>query len=215
MGKRVGRWVPLGVAVILGATSCMQTHRVAGTYSGPDTVFFRPVFCQIPPFANGATPAAPTATPSPACSSARSSDVASTPPSGDLASASVILPNFTGQTRFVLGPADLTATALASATPMKDPSTGANQIQLAFTQAGGAAFDAVARVRYPYYQQHPSDPPVQSLEAIVVDGVVVSAATIMAQSFNGSVLITGPYGGKTFTSQQIQQIESAITRAIH
>ena len=160
------------------------------------------------------SPVAPPANLASACTAADSRDIPDTPRSGDVASASVIDPNYTGSLRYVLGPADLTAGAIASDAQLRDPATGDYELELVFTGPGSAAFDRVARLRYPYYQQDPSNPPFTSLEAIEVDGVVVSAPTIQASSFSGTAIIAGS-SEKPYTLERIQRLAAAINRAIH
>lgn len=125
------------------------------------------------------------------CSAADAAELPTTPVQDDLPTANVILADYTGQVRYILGPADMTGAGISNAQEIVDPSTSANEVQVNFTSKGSSQFDAIAAKRYPYYQQNPSNPPPQSLEAFELDGVVESAPTIQAASFNGTAVISG------------------------
>lgn len=105
----------------------------------------------------------------------------------------------------VVGAADLTGSAVARASVLS--SNGMWQVQLQFTPAGAAAFDAVAAERNPYYSAQQS-PDVRDLEAIVVDGTVVAAPTIESSSFNGQAVIAGDY-----TQAECARIAAAFNAA--
>lgn len=130
----------------------------------------------------------------------------------ETAAEKVIAPYYqgTGSLRYVLGPADMTGSAIATAQAIS--TIGQYQIQLTFTAAGAAAFDSVAAQRYPYYRQNPSNPPYQSLEAIELDGKVISAPTIQAASFNGTAVISGS-SSSPFSEEQASVIVKEIQLA--
>lgn len=136
-----------------------------------------------------------------ACSSTNASQIPSTPVSKDLASANVILPDYTGNIRYVLGPADMTGSGVSNATVQVDPTTGQYTVLLTFTGKGTTEFDKLAASRYACYQQNTSNPPFCSLESVELDGVVQSAPTIQASSFHGSAVISGA-SSNPFTSSQ-------------
>ncbi|HEX6394405.1 MAG TPA: hypothetical protein VFZ97_13280 [Acidimicrobiales bacterium] len=112
--------------------------------------------------------------------------------------------------RYVLGPADMTGSAIATAEAIS--TIGQYQIQLTFTAAGSGDFNAVAAQRYSYYRQNPSNPPYQSLEAIEVDGKVVSAPEIQVASFNGTAVISGSTTAP-FSKEQASTIAQEIQLA--
>lgn len=125
------------------------------------------------------------------CSAANAAELPTTPVQNDVASANVILADYTGQVRYILGPADMTGTGISNAQLIVDPNTSTYQVQVNFNGKGSSEFDKIAAARYPYYAQNQSNPPPQSLEAFELDGVVESAPTIQAQSFNGTAVISG------------------------
>lgn len=125
----------------------------------------------------------------------------------------MLVPNYDNRTLYVLGPADLTAKDIASAQAVPATTGIAGfQIELRMTAHGAQALDQVAAARFPFYEQNPSNPPVESLEAIEVGGVVESAPAIEASSFNGFVIIT--HTSPVMTASQATQLVQAIEKAI-
>lgn len=113
-------------------------------------------------------------------------DVATTKPAHDLKQNSVILPVL-GQkgVRLVLGPAQLTGTAVSKAIAQQD-TLGAWVVNYNLTGTGSPAWDAVAKANF--HQE----------VAIELDGVVQSAPLILPNqstftSFNGSGQISGQF----------------------
>jgi preprotein translocase subunit SecD len=163
------------------------------------------------------------------CAASNASQLPTTPPSGDTATANVILPSRDGTLRYILGPSDMTGAGVSNAT-VQLSQTGQYSVQLTFTGSGSSKFDAIAAVRYPFYKQNPNNPPPQSLEAFELDGVVESAPTIQAASFNGTAVISGsttaPFTSKAasdlalvlkygslpvrFTPQSVQTVSATI-----
>ena len=140
------------------------------------------------------------------CQAANSSQLPSTPISQDTAKASVILPyKFSNQYRYVLGPADLTGSAVANASVQVDPTTGQYSVVLNLTSKGATAFDNFAAARYACYQQNTSNPPPCSMEAFELDGVVESAPDFQAASFHGTAVISG-----SFTSSQASDLANVL-----
>ena len=86
---------------------------------------------------------------------------------------------------------------------------GQYQVLLNFTNAGAKQFDNIAAQRYPYYQQNPTNPPPCSLEAFELDGVVYSAPTIQAPSFNGTAVISGSTA-QPFSSSQASNLSLVL-----
>ena len=156
------------------------------------------------------SPVSPTAPVSSAvCSASNSAQIPSTPASQDNPKASVILPDRGGQVRYVLGPADMTGSAVSNAAVQVDPSTGQYSVLLTFTSKGATEFDNIATARYACYQQSPSNPPPCSLEAFELDGLVESAPTIQAASFHGTAVISGS-SANPFTNSQASALANEL-----
>ncbi len=183
-----------------GATPAATTAPSASTVP-PTTIVSNP---------SAGTPVSPTAAVSQAdCSASNSAQIPSTPSSQDNAKASVILPDRTGQVRYVLGPADMSGSAVSNAAVQVDPNTGQYSVVLTFTSKGAAEFDNIAATRYACYQQNTSNPPPCSLEAFELDGVVESAPTIQASSFHGTAVISGS-SAAPFTSAQATALANEL-----
>jgi preprotein translocase subunit SecD len=135
-----------------------------------------------------------------ACAASNAAQLPTTTVGADLGSAYVILPYYDKTFRYVLGPADMTGNGVANAS-VQLSQAGQYSVLLTFTSKGGNDFDKIAAQRYPYYQQNPSNPPPQSQEAMELDGVVESAPTIQAPSFNGTAVISGSTAAP-FTASQ-------------
>jgi preprotein translocase subunit SecD len=125
-------------------------------------------------------------------------NISSTLPALDLPARFVLLPVL-GQTgyRLVLGPAELTGTAVASATAQQDQ-VGAWVVNYTLTSAGAPAWDAMAKKYF------------HALIAIDLDGVVQSSPIIQPnnttfQSFGGSGQISG-----SFTEQSAKNLALAM-----
>ena len=125
------------------------------------------------------------------CSAANAAELPTTSPNNDTATGNVILPDYTNTIRYILGPSDMSGSGVSNAQLIVDPNTSAYEVQVNFNGKGSSEFDKIAAARYPYYQQDPSNPPPQSLEAFELDGVVESAPTIQAPSFSGTAVISG------------------------
>jgi preprotein translocase subunit SecD len=112
--------------------------------------------------------------------------VKSTPRDKDDPKTVVILPQLDkGRvvTRFQLGPAELTGSAVRTATAKPPTAAEGWSVDVFFTSSGGRQFDQIAKR---YYQQR---------VAIVLDGVVKSAPSINSQNFSGHAVISGGAGG--------------------
>ncbi|HWC38524.1 MAG TPA: protein translocase subunit SecD [Acidimicrobiales bacterium] len=153
-------------------------------------LFFRPVLCTAPPY----TPPAPGTPPPPAgppqCSPSASAgqpdpalaSVASTPKGSDTSQANVLLPEKGSTIRYVLGPAILNGSIIKNATAALPQNGGGGwQVNFTLTSSGSPKFDQLAQQNY------------QKQVAIELDGIVQSAPTINAQSFNGQGQITGSF----------------------
>ncbi|MBA2607391.1 MAG: protein translocase subunit SecD [Actinobacteria bacterium] len=137
---------------------------------------------------NGATtttadPAVPATTTS---TTAKPAVIPSTPPEKDIATSEVLLPfkkDKDGEVsqRFALGPALLTGEVVRTASARFTQSDGTWFVQLRLTGKGSPQFDAMAAANQ------------NKQIAIVLDGVVQSAPTINAASFQGKPTITGGF----------------------
>jgi preprotein translocase subunit SecD len=111
--------------------------------------------------------------------------IPSTKPEDDIATETVLLPMKDGKgkevERFQLGPALLTGEVVRTARGAFSQDQGRWYVQLYLTSKGSPAFDAMAAA-------HKGEQ-----IAIVLDGVVKSAPTIDAVSFNGKPTITGSF----------------------
>lgn len=110
--------------------------------------------------------------------------------------------------RYLLGPADLTGSVVSHVSAQVSTGTGQYSIALTLTPQGAAQFDTIAAARYACYEQAPSNPPFCSLEAFELDGLVESAPTFQAASFNGNVQITG-----SFTRSQASALANELKLA--
>ena len=169
---------------------------------------FRPVLQELPPEANPTTTTVKKSTTTTTPGSTTSTSVGqttttststtsttvpgpagipTTPRDKDISSAVVVLPEIdkgtTVTTRFQLGPAELTGSAVRTAQAKPPQAAEGWSVDVFFTGSGGKAFDEIAKR---YYQQR---------VAIVLDGVVKSAPTINSQNFNGHAVITGGQSG--------------------
>ena len=138
------------------------------------------------------------------CAASNAAALPNTPVQNDTAKNPVILPYYDQTIRYILGPADMSGNGVANAT-VQLSQAGQYSVNLTFTNSGGNTFDKIAAVRYPFYQQNPNNPPYQSLEAFELDGVVESAPTIQAATFNGTAVISGSTA-QPFTSSQASNL---------
>jgi preprotein translocase subunit SecD len=145
------------------------------------------------------------------CAASNSAQVPTTTADQNKPGSYVILPYYQNpgtSPRYVLGPADMGGNGVKSASVIIDQA-GQYQVQLNFTGKGSTEFDKIASERYPYYQQNQSNPPYQSLEAFELDGVVYSAPTIQASSFNGTAVISGSTAAP-FTYKQASDLATNL-----
>lgn len=221
---RGAKWplVLLAAGTVSGACGSSQTHAgapagAARAASGSAARFYlRPVYCELPAYAappagGNSVPAAPVS--KSACDSTNMAGLPTTPPGRDEPSATVILPTDpaafgSDSFRYVLGPADMDGSAISTAAAVVDPATGQHSIDLTLTSAGAVELDRLASARFACYQQDPNLPPPCSLEAFELNGVVESAPTFQASSFNGHVALTG-----NFTAGQVSALVNELRSA--
>ena len=143
------------------------------------------------------------------CSNANAASIPNTAIGQVTAANAVIVPDRTGTTRYVLGPADnnngktppggvsWVSSATADAPGQNGPTWS---VVVNFNGTGNTGFNKVAAARYPSYANQSCPTSTTScLEAIELDGVVESAPEIQSSTFNGSASITGSTGAE-FTS---------------
>lgn len=187
-----------------------QTLPASALTPSTATIFFRPVLCEIGPANATATAAAATTVNGTLCG-AGGGAIASTPAASETATQGAVLPFVDGHNRYVLGPADLDAHDVASAALILPSDVqGGYQIQLTLTPAGASALNQLAAARYAAYQQNPSNPSPESMEAFEVGGVVESAPVFQSAEFNGDVVL-----GEGMTSQQANALLQLVDRAMH
>ena len=126
-----------------------------------------------------ADPATATTTPVPT----QASDIPTTPREEDDPTKQVVLEEIVGgdvRNRYLLGPSELTGTAVKSARAEFDPTQGW-RVNFSLTGDGSKAFDELAARN------------LQKQVAIVLDGVVKSAPVIQQAEFGGSGVISGSF----------------------
>jgi len=192
-------------------------------------MYLRPVLCQIPPHSASATaassenqlpagPAVPLVSPTSAaqadadCAASNATELPTTPERQDLANAYVTLPYYDNSFRYILGPADMTASGNVAHVAVQQFPAGQYSVIVTFTHTGSSEFNLIATRRAPYYEQNATDPPYASLEAFDVDGVVESAPPIEAGSFNGTAVISGSPSA-LFTKRQADMLAVVIHMA--
>ncbi len=155
-------------------------------------LYFRPVLCPVPmgPVAKVGQSAPVLSGLPPSCTSgANFAKLGNTPRRLDKASLPVLLPAVNPSTgkmdlRYVLGPSQLSGSALKTATASLNPQSGHWGIDFTLTSKGSPAFDNLARLDY------------QKQLAIVLDGVVESAPVINSTSFAGQGRISGHFSAQ-------------------
>ncbi|HWE54866.1 MAG TPA: hypothetical protein VG435_05105 [Acidimicrobiales bacterium] len=192
------RRLPAGLAAVVVVAGCATTptHRNQESLS----FYFRPVLCTVPPYSATGPPVSatpPTVSPS-VCSSPNEAEIPTSDADGALPTNPVIVavdPNAFGTSalRYALGPADMTGAIVSRADAQEDATTGQYSVAIALTSSGAVQFDRLAASRYACYEQDTSNPPYCSLEAFELNGVVESAPTFQASTFNGSISITGDF----------------------
>jgi preprotein translocase subunit SecD len=196
----------------------------------PGRLYFRPVECTIraysgtrrAPARSPANPSAPGAsTAQGACGLSPERQGAYLPPHGDrhgdtpegydTKDATVVLSYSTAPQhgRYVLGPAEMTGSIVKAAAAVVDGQTGQWQVRLAFTAAGSTKFNHYAARHYACYARRPEDPPNCAFEAFDLDGTLESVPAVMAPSFDGAAVISGPTNGP-FTRQEATTIAALV-----
>jgi hypothetical protein len=177
-------------------------------------VYFRPVLCQIPPADAHTERASPPPSMSAAdidCSQPNASSLASTVANTETVVTPVIVRDLTGSSRYILGPADLDTKAISDALVIPEDPPHSYGVKIVFTGTGAGQFNLVASHRFPFYEQNTANPPVASLEAVEVNGIVIAVPSIQASRYNGTAIFSGP-SSAPYSKQQATQIVQAIRR---
>jgi hypothetical protein len=179
-------------------SGCQGSNRRAANW-----LYLRPVYCVIPAYtpsaqaAGGSTIPPPAAVSVAACDTPNAKWLPSSPPGGDVATATVILPYFYGPLRYVLAPAGLSSSSITQATAIEGQRSG-YEVQIDLTTAGVEAFNRIVGEGH--------------LVALDVNGVVVW--TSKSEAYNGMVLVSGP-ATAPFTKNQAdaltQRVEQMVT----
>jgi preprotein translocase subunit SecD len=140
-----------------------------------------------------------------------------TPPAWDNKNSTVVLPyyadyakgKYTPDSRYVLGPAEMTGSIVKNASAFVNTQTSQWEVNLNFTGKGSTQFNQHAAQHYACYLQNKARPPYCALQAIELDGVVESAPAIEASSYNGAATINGSTANP-FTAAEAQSLANAL-----
>lgn len=186
---RIGLSVPVCAMAIM-VTSCGGSGLLSASDHVAQTVYFRPVYCELAYVSSIGLqpPRAPLSANS--CNSEVVSQYASTPRRLATQTATVIEPAINHDARFVLGPADLTSSDLLGA--WVEPEGSAFGAILGFTTGGTVRLAEMMAARYSSFQVAPSG--FGADEAIDVNGEVASFARITSPIAGGCIIIAGSRG---------------------
>jgi hypothetical protein len=181
----------VGILFALAATGVVANYlagahpkKVAGAF-----LYLRPVLCTISNYRPNQTTEVASTIPSSSplsasvCAATDPSEINSTARFNDTPNSIVILPYYDNSRRYVLGPADMTGSAIATTRVISTQSSG-YEVGLTFTPIGAQEFHHVAAQRYPFYTSDASMTRYKSLEVVELNGTVVSALVIRAASIN-------------------------------
>ena len=207
------------------APKAVTSYSLSGPAITKPWVYFRPVECLIaPPSRDAANRAAPalamsagleTSSTAGICqlSAAQQALYPTTPSGKDSPKAAVVLPYYTsGMGCFVLGPAEMNASVIKTASAAFNHQVGSWQVNIAFTPAGTAEFNRYASQHYACYEKDPFNPPYCALQAIDLNGVVETAPAVEARSFPGGATISGMLSSP-FTKAQAEFVASSVRAA--
>lgn len=188
-------------------------------------LLFRPVFCSLP-YDKGADSSASTLAgavvglqggplSSSSCEDQSVVLHSDTSRANDVPASTVLLADTYREGRYVLGPADISGSAIAAAwTEPGRTAGGGSEVVLEFTSSGESLLNRVAGVRYAAYESNPSDPSPASEEAIDMNGTVVSVAVMEIPSIQGCLAITGSSHHPMSTGEAANLL-SAVEAASH
>jgi preprotein translocase subunit SecD len=140
----------------------------------------------------------------------------STPSGRDKPGSIVVLPlyvqlpsYFPGAGRYVLGPAEMSGSVIAGAKAEFASPIDQWAVDITFTKAGSAQFNAVAAKHYRCYAQDPTNPPFCALQAVELDGTVLAAPALEASAFPGGATIAGSMA-YPYTKAQAVKLASLV-----
>lgn len=183
------------------------------------SLYFRPVYCTIAPAT--AAPSSSPATPPLSRRAAehlcgedvpRQRQFPTTGSAGDKPASPVVLPGPAGVLpagRYVLGPAEMDGSVVRTAEAYQGQPTGPWAVRLSFTRPGQARFDHFAAQHYACYARRSANPPACALQALQLDGRVVTAPAIEAGSFPGGAMVGFP---RAVTRAEAEHV-AALVRA--
>jgi preprotein translocase subunit SecD len=133
-----------------------------------------------------------------------------TPPQYDLFGSTVVLAYYASNTsRYVLGPAEMSGSVVHAAAANLNSQTDQWEVDLTFTGKGSDEFNKYAMRHYQCYEEDAQDPPYCALQAIELDGIVESAPSVEAATYNGAATISGSTKDP-FTAAQVTALADAL-----
>ena len=203
------------------STGTKGQYALSATSVGAARLYFRPVDCIIPPYSGS---------PSSASASAISTSEArrlckstlpqqlryptTTSPGNDNSKTAVVLPFYAGPQagRYVLGPAQMSGSIVKTAQADLDSFTDQWEVNITFTSAGSAEFNRDAAPYYVCYQKDTPNPLYSALQAVELNGTVLTAPAIESSHFPVGATISGSTT-EPFTKAQAMEIAAQIRAA--
>jgi hypothetical protein len=216
--------------VFAGASLSWAKSRPAGTKGqyalsatsvGAARLYFRPVDCIIAPYSGSRSSASSsvisTSEASRLCNSSQLQQVrypTTTAPGNDNPKTAVVLPFYAGPAagRYVLGPAQMSGSIIKTAQADVDSFTNQWEVNITFAAAGSAEFNRHASQPYLCYEKNPSNPPYCALQAVELNGTVLTAPAIESSHFAGGAEISGS-SSEPFTKAQAMEIAAQVRAA--
>jgi preprotein translocase subunit SecD len=199
-----------------------ERYALSATSVGTARLYFRPVDCIIAPYSGGRSsasgPAISTSEAGRLCKSSPLQQVrypTTTAPGNDSPNAAVVLPLYAGPQsgRYVLGPAQMSGSIVKTAQADLNSFTNQWEVIVNFTAVGSAEFNGDAAQYYLCYKKDTSNPPYcGALQAIDLDGTVLSTPAIESSHFAGSAEISGTLSDP-FTKAQAMEIAAQVRAA--
>jgi hypothetical protein len=196
-------------------------YALSATSVGQARLYFRPVDCIIAPYSGSRSSASSsvisTSEASRLCNSSQPQQLrypTTTAPGNDNPKLSVVLPFYAGPTagRYVLGPAQMSGSIVKTAQADLDSYTNQWEVNITFTAAGSAEFNRNAAQPYLCYERDTSDPPYCALQAVELNGTVLTAPPIESSHFAGAAEISGT-SDEPFTKAQAMEIAAQVRAA--
>ena len=137
-----------------------------------------------------------------------------TSPGNDNPKLAVVLPFYAGPTagRYVLGPAEMSGSIVKTAQADLNSFTDQWEVNITFTAAGSAEFNRNAAPYYLCYEKDTSNPPYCALQAVELNGTVLTAPSIEASRFAGGATISGT-SADPFTKAKAMEIAAQVRAA--